>query len=120
MHIPVYRAGFSVEIIPGELTVRTRKRYYLAAFAIQVHLIGKPDSTGYRRRWAFVQFGDKTCWLRTTAGDMPLIRTIKLWLTRNKRARLDYEGEWLEWSAGGDWEGDTFPSFEEWQRQQEN
>jgi len=64
MHIPAYRAGFSVEITSGELTVRTRKRYYLAAFAIQVHLIGRPDSTGYRRRWAFVQFGNKTCWLR--------------------------------------------------------
>lgn len=64
MIIPVYRAGFCVEIAVGELCVRTRKRYMQPAFAVQVHLYGYPVGNGVRNRWAFVQFGDKTLWLR--------------------------------------------------------
>ena len=43
----------SVEIGWGDLTVRTRKRHYLVAFAVAVH-----------RSHAFVQFGDRCHWLR--------------------------------------------------------
>lgn len=64
MIIPAYRAGFSVQISPGELAVRTRKRYYLPAFAVQCHPIGYPVGEHVRNRWAFVQFGTKTYWLR--------------------------------------------------------
>ena len=64
MIIPAYRAGFSVELNVGELCVRTRKRYYQTAFAIEVHLYGYPVGNRVRNRWAFVQFGDKTWWLR--------------------------------------------------------
>lgn len=62
--IPAYRAGFSVNLAIGELAIRTRKRYYQAAFAVQIHLIGYPVGNGVRNRWAFIQFGNKTLWLR--------------------------------------------------------
>lgn len=64
MIVRAYRAGFTVELAVGELTVRTRKRYYQAAFAVQVHLIGYPVANGLRNRWAFIQFADRTYWLR--------------------------------------------------------
>lgn len=43
----------------GEITIRTRTGRLL--FAVQVHLIGY-RTTG--NRWAFIQFGNKTFWLR--------------------------------------------------------
>lgn len=64
MIIPAYRAGFSAEIAPGEVTLRTRKRCYLVAFAVQCHPFGYRAGDGERRRWTFVQFGSKTLWLR--------------------------------------------------------
>jgi hypothetical protein len=70
--IPFYRWGFTVNLAVGEFCIRTRKRYYMPAFAVQVHLYGYriPRRTStlpawrLRNRWAFIQFGDKTCWLR--------------------------------------------------------
>jgi hypothetical protein len=32
---------------------------------------------------------------------------------KKNRLRLDYEGEWLKWSAAASY-GDEFPSFDEW------
>jgi hypothetical protein len=65
--IPAYRLGFTVNVGLGEFCVRTRKRYYQTAFAVEVHLYGYrccPIPGGVRNRWAFIQFGDKTWWLR--------------------------------------------------------
>lgn len=64
IHLPLYRLGFSVNIALGEFNIRTRKRSYQTAFAVEIHLYGYPVRNGVRNRWAFVQFGDKTCWLR--------------------------------------------------------
>lgn len=64
LHIPVYKLGFSLGFGLGEFNVRTRKRYYQCAFAIECHLYGYPVANGVRNRWAFVQFGNKTYWLR--------------------------------------------------------
>lgn len=63
MIIPAYRAGFSVELNIGELCIRTRP-YYQPALAIEIHLIGYPVGNGIRNRWAFIQLGSKTLWLR--------------------------------------------------------
>lgn len=64
IHLQFYRAGFSVNFALGEFSIRTRKRYFQPAFAVEVHLYGYPVGNGVRNRWAFVQLGDKTYWLR--------------------------------------------------------
>lgn len=65
MIIPAYRLGFSVQIAVGEFGIRTRRRCYQVAFAVQCHLIGYRVGEHVRNRWAFVQFGDwHTFWLR--------------------------------------------------------
>ena len=72
MTLPFYRLGFSVNLALGEFCIRTRRRYYQAAFAVEVHLIGYPvprrtstlPAWRLRNRWAFIQLGDKTWWLR--------------------------------------------------------
>lgn len=64
MIIPAYRLGFSVQIAVGEFCVRTRSRYYQAAFAVQVHLVGYQVGEHIRNRWAFAQFGNKIIWFR--------------------------------------------------------
>jgi hypothetical protein len=58
--VRIARPGFSVETALGEFCVRTRRRGWLVALAVEVHLIGWP---GNGNRWAFVQLGDKTLWL---------------------------------------------------------
>lgn len=64
IHLQSHRLGFSLNFALGEFNVRTRKRYFQTAFAIEIHLYGYPAGNGVRNRWAFVQFGDRTYWLR--------------------------------------------------------
>lgn len=52
---PKRTLGITLE--PGELTVRTRYRYFQPAFSAQVHLLRKEG------RWAYAQSGTRTLWL---------------------------------------------------------
>lgn len=56
---------FMIETGIGEFCIRTRGRYYQPWFAIEIHLIGYRKE-GYRDRWAFIQFGRRTLWLKRT------------------------------------------------------
>ncbi len=59
MRLELYRdsepefPGATLELASGDLTVRTRKRGYLVAFAVQLH-----------RSHAFIQAGDRILWIR--------------------------------------------------------
>jgi hypothetical protein len=50
--IRIERQRFTIELHQGSLAVRTRRRHFLIAFAIQL------------TRHACIQFGDRIFWLR--------------------------------------------------------